>query len=788
MREYGIGQSVPRVEDRRLLTGLGNYTDDRLVANVAYMSVLRSPHAAAKIKSINTNPAKDMEGILSILTGVDVEADSLGGFSCSVKRNQENGQPMLQPPYPILANSVVNMVGAPIAIVLAEKLEQAIDATETIEVEYDTLPVTTDTGTALEDGAAQVWDEVHNNESFYFTIGDKSKVHEVFTNAPHVVELNFVISRVSANTMEPRGAIGFYDLSNQRYTLYAGMQSPHRIRSELANNVLCIPESRLRIISPDMGGGFGMRGAPFAEHALVLWASRKISRPVRWVATRSESLATDYHARDNVTTAGLALDYEGNFLGLRVSTKANLGGYLSFAGPHSPTNNLGGLSGVYTTPHIFAEVRGLYTHTSPTTAYRGAGRPEASYAVERLIETAAHDLGFDPIELRRRNLISAKSFPYNTGFVFTYDSGDFEVVMDKAIKAIDREGFKKRVLLSKENGKLRGLGIASVIEIAGGPLPIPNEESASIRFESDGGASVVMGTHSHGQGHETAFRQITSELLGLNFNEISIFYGDTDIAHHGKGTFGSRSISVGGAALKHAADKIIAKAKSIAAHLMETAEADINFIEGKFIVEGTDRSISIVDIAKTAYLPAKLPKNMEIGLAENSIVLPPGPTYPNGCHVCEVEIDSETGTPEIVNYVVVDDVGLMLNPMLVKGQIHGGISQGAGQALMEEIVYDDKTGQLLSGSFMDYTMPRADNFPSFNIIGHEVPSKNNPFGFKGAGEAGTVGALPAVMNAICDALRPLGIRHIDMPATSERIWQAMHNAKEIKKDPVNTRS
>jgi carbon-monoxide dehydrogenase large subunit len=577
--------------------------------------------------------------------------------------------------------------------------------------------------------------------------------------------------------MEPRAAIGFYDPSDERYTLYAGMQSPHRVRSELAGSILRIPEARLRIISPDMGGGFGMRGAPFAEHALVLWAARRLGRPVRWVATRSEALATDYHARDNVSSAGLALDADGKFLGLRVSTKANLGGYLSFAGPHSPTNNLGGLSGVYTTPHIFAEVRGAYTHTSPTTAYRGAGRPEASYAVERLIDTAAVELGIDPVELRRRNLIPNDALPYDTGFVFTYDTGDFETVMDKAVEVADRAGFAARQTAARDRGKLRGLGIACVIEIAGGPLPIPNEESAAISFESDGGVTVAMGTHSHGQGHETAFRQIASELLGLEFDQISIVYGDTDKVHHGKGTFGSRSISVGGAALLRASEKIIDKAQRIAAHLLETAEADIRFDDGNFIVEGTDRSISLTDVAKAAYAPARMPTGMEIGLAETAIVLPPGPTYPNGCHVCEVEIDRDTGVVEIVNYVVVDDCGRMLNPLLVKGQVHGGIVQGAGQALMEEVVYDGDSGQLLTGSFMDYTMPRADNFPSFEVVGHEVPSDNNPFGFKGAGEAGTVGALPAVMNAVCDALRPLGVDNFDMPATSQRVWQAIQDAE-----------
>ncbi len=777
MREYGIGQSVPRVEDRRLLTGLGRYTDDRKVGGAAHMAVVRSPHAAARVTAIDTAIAASMPGVIAVLTGDDVEEDGLGSMSCSVKRRQRDGQPMIEPPFPILARDAINMVGVPVAIVVAEHLGQALDAAEAVDVTYDMLAATTETGSALDSDTPQVWSEVANNESFYFTLGDQTAVEDAFAAAAHVVDLEFIVSRVSANTMEPRGAIGFYDPSDERYTLYAGMQSPHRVRSELARNVLRVPEARLRIISPDMGGGFGMRGAPFAEHALVLWAAQRLGRPVRWVATRSEALATDYHARDNVSAAALALDSDGKFLALRVSTKANLGGYLSFAGPHSPTNNLGGLSGVYTTPHIFAEVRGAYTHTSPTTAYRGAGRPEASYAVERLIDVAAHELGIDPVELRRRNLIPSSALPYDTGFVFTYDTGEFEAVMDKAVETADRAGFEARRTAALARDKLRGLGIACVIEIAGGPLPVPNEESAAIRFESDGGVTLAMGTHSHGQGHETAFRQIASALLGLEFNQINVTYGDTDVVPHGKGTFGSRSISVGGVALQRAAEKIIDKARQIAAHVLETAEADIRFDDGQFTVEGTDRSISLTDIAKAAYAPARLPTGMEIGLAESAIVLPPGPTYPNGCHVCEVEIDRDTGTVEILSYVVVDDVGRMLNPLLVKGQVHGGVVQGAGQALMEQVVYDDASGQLLTGSFMDYTMPRADDFPSFDVVGHEVPSANNPFGFKGAGEAGTVGALPAVMNAVCDALRPLGIRHIDMPATSQRIWQAMRDAE-----------
>ena len=782
MREYGVGQSVPRIEDARLLTGRGRYTDDRKVPNAVYMALTRSPHAAATIDRIDVAAALAMPGVLAVLTGADVAADGLGGMSCPVKRNQRDGTPMVEPPYAILAAGSVHQVGRPVAAVIAETLAQALDGAEAVEVDYTPLPVVVETARAHEPGAAQVWAEVPENESFLFTLGNRDAVEQAFAGAAHTIALDYVVSRVSANPMEPRAAIGFYDEADDKYTLYAGVQSPHRARSEIAPNVLRIPEGKLRVISPDMGGGFGMRGTPFVEHALVLWAARKVGRPVRYTATRSESLATDYHARDNVARSELALDANGRFLAMRLTSQANLGGYLSHSGPHSPTNNLGGLAGVYTTPAIFAEVRGVYTHTSPTAAYRGAGRPEASYALERLIDAAAYDLDMDPAELRRRNLIPKDALPYDTGFVFTYDSGDFEGALDVALKAADWTGFEARRAEAKGRGRLRGIGLACVIEIAGGPLPVPNEESAQIRFEADGGMTILMGTHSHGQGHETAFRQIAQELLGLDFADMNILYGDTDIIGHGKGTFGSRSICVGGAALKRAAEKIIERATKIAAHLLETAEADITFADGEFLVSGTDRRIGLKEVARAAYVPAKLARGMEIGLDETAIVLPPGPTYPNGCHVCEVEIDPDTGVAEIVQYVVADDVGVALNPQMVKGQVHGGIAQGAGQALMEEVAYDPETGQLLSGSYMDYTMPRADNFPSFEVLEHDVPSKNNPFGFKGAGEAGTVGSLPCVMNAICNALKPLGIRHLDMPATAPRIWQAIRNAPANRRD------
>ena len=777
MREFGIGQSVPRVEDARLLTGNGNYTDDRQVPGAAHMAILRSPHAAARITRLDTSRAESMPGVIAVLTSQELKADGIGCLSVNVKRKQRDGSPMVEPPYPLLADGEVHLVGQAVAAVIAETYAQGVDATEEIDVDYETVPVVTETHRARQPGTAQVWNDVPENESFVFSLGDREATDAAFADAAHVTELDFTISRVSTNTMEVRAAIGFYDPLEERYTLYAGVQSPHRMRADLCANVFGIPQAKLRIISPDMGGGFGMRGSTFAEHGLVLWAARRTGRPVRFTATRSEALASDYHARDNVSHTALALDADGRFLAFRISTDAALGGFLSNAGPHSPTNNLGGLSGVYTTPHVHAEARGVYTHTSPTATYRGAGRPEASYAIERTIDVAAAEMGIDPVELRRRNMIPPDALPWDTGFVFTYDSGEFEVCLDRAVEAADRDGFEARCAEAESRGKLRGMGIASVIEIAGGPLPIPNEESAAVRFDTDGGISVLMGTHSHGQGHETAFAQIASEKLGVSFDSIRVQYGDTDLVHHGKGTFGSRSISVGGAALLRASEKIIDRARQIAAHLLEAAEADISFDDGVFTVAGTDRRITLVEVGKASYQAARMPRELELGLSESAIILPPGPTYHNGCHVSEVEIDPETGVVEMINYTVVDDVGVALNPMMVKGQVHGGVVQGAGQALLEQVVYDPDSGQLLTGSFMDYAMPRADNFPSFDVLEHNVPSKNNPMGLKGAGEAGTVGALPAVMNAICDALRPLGVRHIDMPATPERVWQTIQDAR-----------
>ncbi|HEX7969168.1 MAG TPA: xanthine dehydrogenase family protein molybdopterin-binding subunit, partial [Stellaceae bacterium] len=671
----------------------------------------------------------------------------------------------------------VHHVGQPVVAVVAESIAAAKDAAELVEIDWEMLPSVTDTAAAAAGGAPAVWDEVPDNMCFVHSVGDKAAVDVAFSRATHVVKERFHINRVAVNPLEGRTALGVYDMSDGRYTLYAGLQAPHVMRLELASNIFKLPADRLRLISPDVGGGFGMKGSAYPELALVLWAARKIERPVKWIAERSEAFIADHHARDNVSTVELALDDNGKFLALRVGTIANLGAYLASMGVHVATNNVGGLAGTYTTPCIHVVVTGVFSNTNATCPYRGAGRPEASYCIERIIDIAARQAGIDPVELRRRNMIPAAAMPYKTGLTYTYDSGEFEKTMDMALDLADWKGVEARRAAARARGKLYGAGVASVIEIAGGPADFPLEEAIEIRFDATGHATVLAGTHSHGQGHETMYRQFAGHVLGLPPERVRLAYGDTDLVFHGRGTFGSRSASVGGAAFLAAANKIIEKGKLIAGHLLEASALDIEFRDGRFTVAGTDRSIDLVEVAKTAFLSQRLPRGMELGLDAQAVVTPPGPTFPNGFHVCEVEIDPDTGVAEIVRYAVADDVGRVVNPLLLKGQIHGGIAQGAGQALFETMVYDEGSGQLLTGSFMDYCMPRADDLPLFAVVSNEVPARTNPLGIKGAGEAGTVGALPAVMNAVNDALASLGIRHFDMPATPERLWRAIREAR-----------
>jgi carbon-monoxide dehydrogenase large subunit len=783
LREFDLGRAVPRTEDFQLLRGRGRYTDDIALPRQSFLYVLRSPHAAARLKAIDTAAANAAPGVLAVLTGRDAVADGLGTFASAVQRKRADGSANFVPPYRVLALDRVHHVGEPVAAIVAESLAQAKDAAELVAIDWEILPSVTDTAMAAAPGAPTVWDEVPDNVCFVHRLGDNRAVEAAFARATHVVSERFRISRVAVNPLEGRTALGIYDERDDRYVLYAGLQGVHRMRAELADRIFKLPANRFRIISPDVGGGFGMKGSAFPEPALVLWAARKVGRPVKWTAERGESFIADHHARDNVSEVALALDENGMFLGLRVATLVNLGAFLASMGVHVATNNLGGLAGPYMTPHISVTATGIFSNANPTCPYRGAGRPEASYCIERIIDIAAHEIGIDAVELRRRNMIPPTALPYKTGLVFTYDSGDFEMTLRMALELADWQGLAARRAAAAQRGVLYGAGVASVIEIAGGPADLPLEEAVELRFDPTGHVTVLAGTHSHGQGHETMYRQFASHILGLSPERVRLLYGDTDLVFHGRGTFGSRSASVGGAAFLGAAQKIIDKGRVIAAHLLEASTLDIEFAEGRFTVAGTDRSIDLVEVAKASFIPQRMPRGVELGLDAQAVVTPPGPTFPNGTHVCEVEINPETGVAKIVRYTVVDDVGRVVNPLLLEGQVHGGVAQGAGQALCETMIYDRGSGQLITGSFMDYCMPRADDLPMIAVGSHEVPAKTNPLGIKGAGEAGTVGALPAVMNAVNDALRSLGIRHFDMPATPERLWRAIREAKTKKAPP-----
>ena len=770
----GIGAPMRRVEDPRLLRGAGRFVDDIAAPAAAHLVVLRSPHAAARIAGIRAEAARAMPGVLLVLTMAEVAG--LGVLRCVTPRHRRDGAPITQTPWRMLADGAVRYVGDAVAAVVAETRAAAQDAAEAIAVDYDPLPAVTDLADAVQPGAPAVWPEIApDNESFLFRLGDAAAVEAAFARAAHVARLDFRITRVSANPLEPRNALASHDPIEDRYTLTTGTQLPHVMRNEIAQYALGVPSSSLRVISPDVGGGFGMKESPFQEHVLCLHAAKLLGRPVRWTATRTESFLADTHARDNLSTAELALAADGEFLGLRVRTLCNLGAYLAWQGPVSSTNNVGGLAGVYRTPHICTEVRGLFTHTQPTAPYRGAGRPEAIYAIERVIDLAADEMGLDRIVLRRRNLIPPEAMPFRTGLDYTYDSGDFPRNMEWALEAADWAGFEARRAEAAARGRLRGIGIANAIESAGGPHRGPMEEAAEIRFDSGGSATLLMGSHNHGQGHETVFRQIAQSRLGIPPERIRFVNGDTDLVTHGRGTIGSRSMMAAGGALVGAAERIIARGRRIAAHLLEAAEADIEFAEGRFCVVGTDRGIGIEELARRSYVPGALPMGEDLGLSALLINRPGDATFPNGCHICEVEVDPETGEAALLSYVVVDDVGTVINPLLVKGQIHGGIAQGLGQVFGEHIRYD-AAGQLQTASFMDYAMPRAGDLCSLTVLSNPVPTATNPLGVKGAGEAGTVGALPALLGAVADALRPLGIRRLDLPATPERVWTAIRTA------------
>ncbi len=782
MSADGIGAAVRRKEDARFLTGRGNYTDDINRPGQLYAYILRSPHAHAELGAIDTAKAKRAPGVVAVFTGADYDK---GGLPCGWQIHSKDGSPMVEPPHPVLAQGRVRHVGDPVAIVIAESRNQAKDAAEQISVSYKELPAVTDAAEATKPGKPQLFEAAKNNVCYDWHIGEKDAVDAAFKKAAHVTRLDIVNNRLVPNAIEPRAAIGEYDRGTGEYTLYTTSQNPHVIRLLMGAFVLHLPEHKLKVVAPDVGGGFGSKIYHYAEEALVTWASAKVGKPVKWTAERSESFISDAQGRDHVTHAELALDKDGKFLALKVSTVANMGGYLSTFAPAIPTYLYATLlAGTYTTPAIYCEVKAVFTNTVPVDAYRGAGRPEATYVVERIVETAAHELKMDPAELRRRNYVPKNAYPYQTPVALQYDSGDYFTTLEMALKAADYAGFEKRRQEAAKQGKLRGIGLASYIEACGiAPSAVAGAlgaraglyECAEVRVHPTGSITMYTGTHSHGQGHETTFAQLISDRLGVPIDQIEISHGDTSKIPFGMGTYGSRSLAVGGSALVKAMDKIVNKGKKIAAHLLEAAEADIEFKDGKFTVAGTDRSKAFGEVAFAAYVPHNYPiDTVEPGLDETAFYDPKNFTFPSGTHVAEVEIDRDTGAVRVVNFTAADDFGRIINPLIVEGQVHGGLAQGIGQALCENTVYDPD-GQLLTGSYMDYCMPRADNLPSFSVATNTTLCTHNPLGVKGCGEAGAIGAPAAIMNAVVNALSPLGIRDLAMPATAERVWRAIQS-------------
>ena len=777
MNQYGIGQPVRRVEDRRFLTGHGGYVDDLVRPRQAYAYMFRSPHAHARIRALDTTAAAPAPGVLAVLTGADVAADGLGPIPCLGAVINRDGSTSPVPPRPAMVGDRVRHVGDTVAMVVANSLAQARDAAELIEIDYEPLPAAVETAYALDPGQPTVWDETPGNLAFDWAIGDEAAVERAMRAARHRIGLELVNNRIIVNSMEPRGAIGEYDPGEEAYTLWSSTQGSHFLRNLLAESIFRIPENRIRVATGDVGGGFGMKLFLYPEHILVLWAAKKIGRPVKWTPERADAFMTDTQGRDNVTRLELALDEGLRFLGLKVATIANMGAYLSNFAPEIPTNSGGVMfSGVYAIPAIHVAVKGAFTHTVPVDAYRGAGRPEAAYAIERLIDVAARRLGVAAAELRRRNLIRPEAMPYATALGLVYDSGDFAHNLDQALAATDIAGLAGRRAEAWARGRYRGLGHCVYIEQSGGGF----DEFAELRFDPSGALTILMGTQSSGQGHQTAYAQLAAERLGLAPERVRVLQGDTDAIGFGRGTGGSRSLPVGGAALANAAEKLIAKGRRIAAHLLEAAEADLDFADGMFRIAGTDREIGIDAVARAAFNPPQLPPEIEPGFAESGHFTPPASTFPNGCHACEVEIDPETGHIDILRYIVVDDFGTVINPLLLKGQVQGGVAQGVGQAMLEHCVYEPQTGQLVTGSLTDYAVPHADTLPAIEFAYNVVPCRTNPLGVKGAGEAGAIGAPPALVNAIVDALAPLGIEHIDMPVTPERLWRTIRAAERRK--------
>ncbi|MFY9839652.1 MAG: xanthine dehydrogenase family protein molybdopterin-binding subunit [Xanthobacteraceae bacterium] len=771
MGEFAIGQPVPRFEDPRLVKGAGRYVADMVFPGMAFGYVLRSPHAHARIRAIDTSKAKAAPGVLAVLTSADYKAAGFGDLPVPGGLQRRDGTPGYRPRYPALAEDRVRMIGDYVAFVVADTYYQAADAAELIHVDYEPLPAIVSTGDAVKPGAPLVWDDCPNNIGFIQIEGNKEATDAAFARAAHVVKHRFVINRVTAAAMEPRGCVGLFEPVDGRYTIYTTLQRTNVFQTELSQYVLKVPDSKIRVVCGDIGGSFGMKSAVYNEVALVLLAAKVTGRPVKWVATRSESFLCDAQARDNVTEAEFALDKDGAFLGFRARVIAAIGAYMQVGMP-AFTGNLGTLAGVYRTPASHIDVTGVFTHTQPVRPYRGNGRPEAGYVIERMVDLAADQLGIDPAELRRRNTIPASAMPFKTSVTFTYDCGEFEKNMDLALHAADKKGFEARRARARENGKLRGFGFSNTIERSAAA----GLEGAEIRFDRTGSVSIFSGSINQGQGHETTFKQIVCDRLGLDPNEVTYIQGDTDQVFFAEGTGGSRSATFSGSAFTLAADKVESKAKAIAAHMLKVDVGEINFADGVFSSKKTNQTLTIKEVAKASLDPKNLPPGFEPGLIEKAIYTGKVASYPNGVHVCELEIDEETGEVEIVGYNVVDDVGTVINPLLLHGQVDGGIAMGVGQILMEDIKFDEQ-GQMLTGSFMDYAMPRAGDLTAFHVESNPVPTKTNPLGVKGAGEAGCVGAMPAVANALVDALSVLGITHIEMPATPEVIWRAIQEAR-----------
>lgn len=768
--KFGIGQPVRRTEDPRFVMGRGNYVDDINLPRQCYGALVMSQVGHALIKTIDVNEAVRAPGVLCVLTAQDVQTEGLESLS-PVMPEDMGGPKGFRTLRPILVGDKVRAVGDRLAFVVAETALQARDAAELVRVDYEVLPAVVTVEDATKTDAPAIWDQCPGNVAFVLAFGDKQKTDSAFAKADHIVALKITNNRITANAIEPRAALAEYHSDDDSFALYSTSQNPHGNRSALAG-VFKIPETRLRVISPDVGGGFGMKSGGYPEEALVMWGSRRVGRPVKWVATRSESFLGDTHGRDQIVSAEMAFDRDGKILGLRADSKHAVGSHVFGAAAVTSMFSMKLAPNVYAIPTVHLVGKAILTNTAPLSPYRGAGRPEAAYLTERLIDQAAFELEIDPSELRRRNFIKADMMPHRTPTGCVYDSGDFERVMDACLKLSDHQGYSARRTASKREGRLRGRGLAYFLEEAS----VFNERM-EIRFDPGGTITIVAGTHSHGQGHATTFAQLVSDWLGIDFNSIRYVQGDTEKVPFGRGSYGSRSAMLGGNALKVAADRIVEKAKPMAAHLLEAAVDDIEFRDGRFNILGTDRSISLPDVAKAFYRPAFLPKQFEVGLEASGTWASEPPTYPNGCHICEIEIDPETGAITLDRYVAVDDVGLVLNPLLAEGQIHGGLAQGIGQALMEAIVYDND-GQLVSGSFQDYSMPRAHHFPQFTAEFLPTLAASNPLGIKGAGEAGATGAPPAIMHAILDALRPAGVEHIDMPATPLRVWESLKNRQK----------